>query len=270
MTATHPTLPFALIQDSCWRRWPGCIARIRRRRRRDPSTRPASARDRSTGLIATAVFGEGAERDAARWIIRVAGAPALGAVARLHQFPLHGFRPRRVHPHHRAGHERAGTGLRHHARRLPRRPGQDCRSCSSSWPAPRWATRGSAPASTPACLAAAIKEGFVGPIFIQGDHYQVSAKKYAGGSGEGDRGLRDLIRRGDRRRLSTTSTSTPRPSSTCRCRRWPSSSANCAPHGGASPSSSASRAGGRDDLHRRRDRRSRRQEHAPWRNCTPS
>jgi hypothetical protein len=29
-------------------------------------------------------------------------------------------------------------------------------------------------------LAAAIKEGHRGPVFIQGDHFQVSAKKYAG------------------------------------------------------------------------------------------
>lgn len=28
------------------------------------------------------------------------------------------------------------------------------------------------------CLAACIKEGFVGPIFMQGDHFQVSAKKF--------------------------------------------------------------------------------------------
>ena len=28
-------------------------------------------------------------------------------------------------------------------------------------------------------LAAAVAEGFVGPVFIQGDHFQVSAKKYA-------------------------------------------------------------------------------------------
>ncbi|HCB01232.1 MAG TPA: aldolase, partial [Anaerolineae bacterium] len=27
-------------------------------------------------------------------------------------------------------------------------------------------------------LAAAIAEGFVGPVFVQGDHFQVSAKKY--------------------------------------------------------------------------------------------
>ncbi len=30
-------------------------------------------------------------------------------------------------------------------------------------------------------LAAAVREGFQGPVFIQGDHYQVNAKKYAAG-----------------------------------------------------------------------------------------
>jgi len=30
-------------------------------------------------------------------------------------------------------------------------------------------------------LAAAVREGFEGPVFIQGDHYQVNAKKYAAG-----------------------------------------------------------------------------------------
>jgi len=29
------------------------------------------------------------------------------------------------------------------------------------------------------CIAAAIKEGYRGPVFIQGDHFQVNAKKYA-------------------------------------------------------------------------------------------
>ncbi len=29
------------------------------------------------------------------------------------------------------------------------------------------------------CLAAALKEGYVGPVFIQGDHFQVNAKKFA-------------------------------------------------------------------------------------------
>jgi fructose/tagatose bisphosphate aldolase len=32
---------------------------------------------------------------------------------------------------------------------------------------------------TTVMLAAAIKEGFIGPLFIQGDHFQINAKKYA-------------------------------------------------------------------------------------------
>jgi fructose/tagatose bisphosphate aldolase len=43
-------------------------------------------------------------------------------------------------------------------------------------------------------MAAAIKEGHKGPIFIQGDHYQANAKKYAGDPEGVIGGLRNLIR----------------------------------------------------------------------------
>lgn len=42
--------------------------------------------------------------------------------------------------------------------------------------------------------AAAIKEGWSGPLFVQGDHFQVSAKKYAADSETELRAVRDLIR----------------------------------------------------------------------------
>ncbi len=42
-------------------------------------------------------------------------------------------------------------------------------------------------------LAAAVAEGFVGPVFIQGDHFQVSAKKYAADSAGELQTVRDLI-----------------------------------------------------------------------------
>lgn len=42
--------------------------------------------------------------------------------------------------------------------------------------------------------AAAIKEGWTGPLFIQGDHFQVSAKKYAVDPEAEVRAVRDLIR----------------------------------------------------------------------------
>lgn len=44
-------------------------------------------------------------------------------------------------------------------------------------------------------LAAAIKEKHCGPVFIQGDHFQVNAKKYAQDPEKEIQGLKDLIRR---------------------------------------------------------------------------
>ncbi len=44
-----------------------------------------------------------------------------------------------------------------------------------------------------ALLAAAIKEGFRGPVFIQGDHFQTSGKKYAADPAKEIQAIRDLI-----------------------------------------------------------------------------
>jgi fructose/tagatose bisphosphate aldolase len=44
-----------------------------------------------------------------------------------------------------------------------------------------------------AVLAAAIREGFRGPLFIQGDHFQTSAKKYAADPKAETKVIRDLI-----------------------------------------------------------------------------
>jgi fructose/tagatose bisphosphate aldolase len=43
-------------------------------------------------------------------------------------------------------------------------------------------------------LAAAIKEGYSGPVFIQGDHFQVNASKFKGNPDEEIEGLKTLIR----------------------------------------------------------------------------
>ena len=45
-------------------------------------------------------------------------------------------------------------------------------------------------------LGAAIKEGFTGPVFIQGDHFQVNAKNYAQDSEKEIAGLKKLIESG--------------------------------------------------------------------------
>jgi fructose/tagatose bisphosphate aldolase len=42
--------------------------------------------------------------------------------------------------------------------------------------------------------AATVREGFTGPIFIQGDHYQANAKKYAADPEQEIEGLRKLVR----------------------------------------------------------------------------
>ncbi len=43
------------------------------------------------------------------------------------------------------------------------------------------------------CLAAAVKEGFSGPVFIQGDHFQLNAKKYRENPEKEVEGIRLLI-----------------------------------------------------------------------------
>lgn len=45
-------------------------------------------------------------------------------------------------------------------------------------------------------LAAAIKEGYTGPVFIQGDHFQVNAKNYAADPAKEIAGLKSLIESG--------------------------------------------------------------------------
>lgn len=45
-------------------------------------------------------------------------------------------------------------------------------------------------------LGAAIKEGFVGPVFVQGDHFQINAKKYHEDPEKEVSGLKDLILEG--------------------------------------------------------------------------
>ncbi len=47
---------------------------------------------------------------------------------------------------------------------------------------------------TTVCLAAAIREGYKGPVFVQGDHFQVNAKKYKEDPKKELDGLKNLIK----------------------------------------------------------------------------
>ena len=46
---------------------------------------------------------------------------------------------------------------------------------------------------TNVCLAAALKEGWKGPVFIQGDHFQLNAKNYRENPGKEVEGVKDII-----------------------------------------------------------------------------
>ena len=47
---------------------------------------------------------------------------------------------------------------------------------------------------TSMCLAAAIKEGFSGPVFVQGDHFQLKAKNYKESGGKEVEGMKVIMR----------------------------------------------------------------------------
>lgn len=130
-------------------------------------------------LVATAVFGDGAARDAARWVIRAAAAELGVWPASIQDVYLAAGRGEYTHRTAPAINVRA---LTFDTMRAAFRAAlaNDCKimlfelaRSEMSYTQQRQAEFVSD------ALAAAIKEGFTGPVFIQGDHYQISAKKWA-------------------------------------------------------------------------------------------
>lgn len=145
-------------------------------------------------LVHTAVFGEGDVREAARWIIWEAGwelgvqsasidslyqarardeyanltVPAINVRAMAYDFARAVIASARRN--------RVGAFIFELARSEMEYTGQSCAEFAT------------------VMMAAAIKEGHRGPIFIQGDHYQANAKKYAADPEGVVEGLRKLIR----------------------------------------------------------------------------
>ena len=191
MTTTHPTQPFASIPDTL-QAMTG-IARIDEERGGIEILDVAGFRD---GLIdrlaATAVFAAGAERDAARWIIRVA-APALGAwPASIH--PLYMAAGRGDYTHRTAPAINV-RGLAYDTMRAIYRAARanDCKIMLFELARSEMSYTQQRPGEYASnALAAAIKEGHQGPVFIQGDHYQISAKNYGGDPDKELDALRDL------------------------------------------------------------------------------
>lgn len=182
MTTTYPTSPFSSMAemlealDGIARvsaKGGGSVDILDADRLRD------GAIDR---LIATAVFAEGVERDAARWIIRSAAA-ALGVwPASINEVYMAAGRGEYSHRTAPAINVRA---LAYDTMRAIFRAARanDCKILLFELARSEMSYTRQRPAEyTSNVLAAAIKEGYEGPVFIQGDHYQISAKNWASDS----------------------------------------------------------------------------------------
>ncbi len=130
-------------------------------------------------LVWTAVFGTGDVQDASRWLIRVL-APALGAFpASIQELYMAAGRNEYANVTTPAINLRTMT---YDLARTVMRAAHTTNSKQIIFELARSETGYTAqrPAEyASAVLAAAIKENWHGPVFIQGDHYQANAKKYA-------------------------------------------------------------------------------------------
>ena len=195
MTTTHATHTFASIKDLL-DTMQG-IARIREDRDR-PGIEIVDVAGFRTGLIdrliATAVFAEGPEREAARWVIRVA-ATELGAwPASIHDLYLAAGRGEYANRTAPAINVR---GLTYDTMRAIYRAARanDCKIVLFELARSEMSYTQQRPGEYASnALAAAIKEGHQGPVFIQGDHYQISAKNFAADPDKELDALRELMR----------------------------------------------------------------------------
>ncbi|MDQ3226577.1 MAG: class II fructose-bisphosphate aldolase [Chloroflexota bacterium] len=194
MTTTHPMNPFGSIGEMLEAL--AGIARVHH----DPANQGIEILDEAgfrdgliDRLIATAVFAQGSERDAARWIIRVA-APELGAwPASIHALYMAAGRGEYANRTAPAINVR---GLAYDTMRAVYRAARanDCKIMLFELARSEMSYTQQRPGEYASnALAAAIKEGHQGPVFIQGDHYQISAKNYASDPEKEVSALRDLI-----------------------------------------------------------------------------
>lgn len=143
-------------------------------------------------LLYTSLFGEGDVKDAARWVIRVA-APALGAVpASIHD--LYTAAGRGAYANRTAPAINV-RGLTYDTARTILRAAKatDNKIVLFELARSEMGYTDQRPGEYATnILAAAIKEGHQGPVFIQGDHYQANLKTY-GNDPEGEiAAVRDL------------------------------------------------------------------------------
>ncbi len=156
-------------------------------------SRPAALRDRIEVIARLAVFGREPDRGVARWLIRVLALEAGAIPASMHSLYL-----ARGRGEVRDNFTVPAMNLRalpFHAARAVYRAARALDAGAFIFEIARSEMgytdqRPSEYAS--AVLAAAIAEGHQGPVFIQGDHFQASAKRYAASPDAEGKALRDL------------------------------------------------------------------------------
>jgi len=130
------------------------------------------------GLVREAVFGDAETKPAARWIIGEAARPGHPSASIHDLYQAEGRES--FPPVHRAGHQ--SPPLSYDAARAVFRaaPQIDAGAFILKSPEARIGYSEQRPGEYAATIqAAAIREGFRGPLFLQCDHFQISAKKYA-------------------------------------------------------------------------------------------
>src|SRR5438045_4889174 len=157
---------------------------------KNPAVRQSAAMDE---LVRRAVFGAAGEREEARWLIWEIGQRAGVRPASIHDLYMargRGEVPPFTTPamNVRIMSYDTGRAIFRAARRL------DAGAIICEIARSEIAYTEQRPAEYVAVMtAAALREGFVGPLFIQGDHVQVNAKKYAADPNGDLQPLRALI-----------------------------------------------------------------------------
>ena len=137
-------------------------------------------REKVDGLVYAAVFGQGLVRDTARWLLWELG-QALGIYpASIHELYMAAGRGELPHPltvpaiNVRAMNFNTSRAIFRAANKM------DVGALIFEIARSEMGYTDQRPAEyVSAIIGAAVKEGFRGPLFIQGDHFQVSAKNYA-------------------------------------------------------------------------------------------
>jgi fructose/tagatose bisphosphate aldolase len=149
---------------------------------------------RMDALAATAVFGPGAVRDRARWIIAAAAHDAGNRTS-----SIHGLYMARARGEVREAFTVPALNLRgptYDEARAAFRAANKLRVGAMVFELARSEIgyTDQRPAEYAACIqAAALRERYLGPLFLQGDHYQVSPSKYAKDPEQELRSLEALI-----------------------------------------------------------------------------